>query len=46
LADADLGALVRSAARAGLKARIEAYRDRQLSRSSPAGANGSTNTRP
>lgn len=39
LADADLGALVRSAARAGLKARIEAYRDRQLSRLSPPGAN-------
>lgn len=28
--DADLAALVRSAARPGLKARIEAYRDRQL----------------
>jgi len=45
-ADADLGALVRSAAPAGLKARIETYRDRQLSRPSPPGANGSTNDRP
>lgn len=44
-ADADLGALVRSAARAGLKGRIEAYRDRQLSRPSPAEANGPTNSR-
>lgn len=44
-ADADLGALVRSAARVGLKARIEAYRDRQLSRSSAPEANRSTSTR-
>jgi enoyl-CoA hydratase/carnithine racemase len=44
-ADADLGALVRSAARAGLKGRIEAYRDRQLGRPSPTGANGPTNPR-